>query len=261
MSSLSEKRLYGQTRPETHAYVGSGLGITRVETAGGQVGRFSLEERCSARDIAGANGEIAVATDEAVLLSTSEGFAESGFGPATAVGYDADGLLAAGDGRVARYADGEWTTVGDVADVSAIDGGLVGADGGVYALPDCTRLGLAGVTDVTRGYAATAEGLYARADDDWTEVRSGEHAVVASDGRRVHAAADTLVELAEGTWRPCDLPVRERVVDVTYGEATYAVTEDGTFLVETADDATADGRGGWRGRSLGVPGVVGVAVA
>ena len=51
--SLSEKRMYGQTRAETHAYVASGLGVTRVETAGGQIGRFSLAHRCSARDIAG----------------------------------------------------------------------------------------------------------------------------------------------------------------------------------------------------------------
>ena len=271
--------MYGETRPETHAYVGSGLGITRVETAGGQVGRFSLEKRCSARDIAGANGEIAVATDEAVLLSTSDGFAASGFGPATAVGYDADGPLAAGDGRVARYADGEWQLVCRIEDVRAIDGRLVAAESGVYALPDCTRLGLAGVTDVTEGYAATADGLYERAGgvvdgsdpetggttpagDGWTETRSGEHGVVARDGGRVHAAdVDTLVELADGGWRECPLPVRERVVDLCYGADTYAVTEDGTFLVETADESTADGRGGWRGRSLGLPGVVGVAVA
>src|SRR6056297_334106 len=94
--SLSEKRMYGETRPETHAYVASGLGVTRVETAGGQIGRFSLDHRCEARDIAGENGEIAVATDDAVLISTDDGFAAAGFGPATAVGYDGDGLLAAG---------------------------------------------------------------------------------------------------------------------------------------------------------------------
>ncbi len=42
--------MYGAKRPETHAYVASGLGVTRVETAGGQIGRFSLSERCNARD-------------------------------------------------------------------------------------------------------------------------------------------------------------------------------------------------------------------
>ncbi|MBX0322603.1 hypothetical protein EGH21_06130 [Halomicroarcula sp. F13] len=260
--ALSEKRMYGEKRPETHAYVASGLGVTRVETAGGQVGRFSLERRCTARDVAGANGEVAVATDESVLVSTEDGFATTGFGPATAVGYDADGLLAAGDGRVARYADGEWVTLGEVADVRAVDGDLLAAAGGVYRLPDCERLGLADVTDVAPGYAATADGLYALDDGEWTEVRSGRHSAVASDDTRTHAADDDgLSELVDGDWRACDLPVRERVVDVTYGEDTYAITEDGTFLVDTADEATADGRGGWRQRSLGVPDVVGVAVA
>jgi len=260
--SLSEKRLYGRTRPETHAYVASGLGVTRVETAGGQIGRFSLEERCSARDIAGANGEIAVATPEGVFVSTDSGFVPTGFGPATAVGYDDEGLLAAGDERVARYADGEWRKLGDVSDVRAIDAGLLGAADGVYALPDCRRLGLADVTDVAAGYAATTAGLYRRDGDGWTDVRPGDYRVVASDGERVHAAdSDALHELLDGEWTACDLPVRERVVDVSHGAASYAITEAGTFLVDTDDESTADGRGGWRGRSLGVPDVVGVAVA
>ncbi len=59
----------------------------------------------------------------------------------------------------------------------------------------------------------------------------------------------------------CTLPATERVVDVTCGDDTYAITENGTFLVATAAEATADGQGGWRQRSLGVPDVVGVAVA
>lgn len=261
--ALSEKRMYGEKRPETHAYVASGLGVTRVETAGGQVGRFSLDERCTARDVAGSTGEVAVATDDDVLVTTDDGFAPTDFGPATAVGYDSDGLLAAGeDGTVARYADGEWTALGTVADVRAIDDGLLGAEGGVYALPALDRLALADVTDVAPGYAATTAGLYERDDDAWTEVRSGHHQAVASDGERVHAAADGgLFELVDGAWDRCALPVDERVVDVVHGVDTYAVTEAGTFLVEADAEATADGQGGWRRRSLGVPEVVGVAVA
>jgi len=135
--------------------------------------------------------------------------------------------------------------------------------------------------DVAGPFAATADGLYKRDSqlgtvgpaENWVPVRSGAHGVVASDGAsdggRVHTAdSDTLYELTDDSgaspdphWQPCDLPVRERVVDVTYGQDTYAITEDGTFLVDTADDATADGRGGWRARSLGVPEVVGIAVA
>ncbi|MFC6975049.1 hypothetical protein ACFQL1_10835 [Halomicroarcula sp. GCM10025709] len=260
--ALSEKRMYGEKRPETHAYVASGLGVTRVETAGGQIGRFSLVERCRARDVAGADGEIAVATDESVLISTDDGFAPTGFGPATAVGYDSDGLLAAGEGRVARYVDGTWEQLGELADVRAIDGGLLAAADGVYALPALERLGLADVFDVAPGYAATADGLYGREGAEWTAIRSGSHRAVASDGHRTHAAAaDGLFELVAGRWERCRLPVEERVVDVTYGDDTYAITEDGTFLVDTEDAATADGQGGWRQRSLGVPEVVGVAVA
>jgi len=195
-----------------------------------------------------------------VLVSTDGGFADTGFGPATAVGYDTEGLLAAGDGRVARYADGAWHDLGTVTDVRAIDGALVAAADGVFSLPECDYLGLEDVTDVAPGYAATAGGLYARGDTDWTEVRSGHHGAVAADGERAHAAdSDSLLELVDGEWRPCELPVHERVVDVTHGADTYAVTEAGTFLVETDDDATADGRGGWRSRSLGVPEVAGVA--
>lgn len=268
--SLSEKRMYGETRPEAHAYVASGLGVTRVETAGGQVGRFSLAERCTARDIAGASGEIAVATDESVLLSTSDGFADSGFGPATAVGYDEAGLVAAGEDRIARYNDGEWWDMGSVADVRALADDLLAAADGVYGLPGCAYLGLHDAADVAGAFAATADGLYKRdsqegtvgARENWLPVRSGAHGAVATDGQRVHAAdADTLVRRHDGDWCVCDLPVRERIVDVTYGDDAYAITEDGTFLVETADDATADGRGGWRGRSLGLPEVVGLAVA
>jgi len=297
--SLSEKRMYGETRPETHAYVASGLGVTRVETAGGQIGRFSLAHRCSARDIAGQSGEIAVATEESVLVSTDDGFAETGFGPATAVSYDADGLVAAGAGRIARYDDGEWWEMGAVEDVRALAADLVAAADGVYGLPGCAYLGLHDATDVAGPFAATADGLYRRdaetgtvgPAENWTPVRSGAHSVVASDGGRVYppgasdggrvhppgasdggrvhtADADGLYELTDRDgaspdphWQPCDLPVRERVVDVAYGADTYAITEDGTFLVDTADESTADGRGGWRSRSLGVPEVVGVAVA
>ena len=286
--SLSEKRMYGRTHTETHAYVASGLGVTRVEAAGGQIGRFSLARRCAARDIAGAGGEIAVATEESVLVSTDDGFAETGFSPATAVGYDADGLVAAGEGRIARYDDGEWCGMGAVDDVRALSGDLVAAADGVYGLPGCPYLGLHAATDVAGPFAATADGLYRRdaekgsvgPAENWLPVRSGAHGVVASDGdreqglgehdgERVHAAdADTLYELTDTDgaspdphWRPCDLPVRERVVDVAYGTDTYAITENATCLVNTADDATADGRGGWRGRSLGVPEVVGIAVA
>ncbi len=158
--------------------------------------------------MAGASGEVAVATDEDVLVLTDDGFVPTGFGPGTAVGYDGDGLLAAGDGRVARYT-GEWQDIGEVADVRAIDGDRLAAAEGVYALPSLDRLGLVDVTDVAGDYAATESGLYryesgsTDSDGEWTEVRSGRHMAVASDGEQVHAAAaDGLYELANGAWEP-----------------------------------------------------------
>ena len=63
-------------------------------------------------------------------------------GPADAVGYR-DGLVAAGDGRVARYEDGAWTTLADLADVRAVDGDMVAAAGGVHRL-DGTHVGQIG---------------------------------------------------------------------------------------------------------------------
>jgi hypothetical protein len=38
------------------------------------------------------------------------------------------------------------------------------------------------------------------------------------------------------------------------------VTDGGTFLVDADPDRTADGAGGWRHRSLGLPDVAGLTV-
>jgi hypothetical protein len=76
---------------------------------------------------------------------------------------------------------------------------------------------------------------------------------VAATASQVHLSEDgDLYERSENGWRRCDLPVAEPVADVAYGESAYAVTEDGTFLANAGD--------GWRHRSLGLPGVVGLAV-
>lgn len=272
--SLAEKRRYGETTDETHAYVASGLGVTRVGTAGGQIGRFSLVERCAAGDIAGDAGEVAVATDEDVLVLGADGFVEAGFapagfGPPVAVGYG-DGLHAAArDGTVARYDDDRgWEAIGSVGDVRAIaDGRLASADG-VYALDDdLDSLGLDDVRDVDGAYAATDDGLYRQAGDGgdateaWTRVHEGPHHAVSADRHRVHAAAgDALFERRDGGWQRCSLPASGRVVDVAHGQDTYAITVAGTFLVATDATETADGHAGWRSRGLGVPAVAGLAV-
>lgn len=251
--SIDEKRVYADRAGATTAVLATGAGVARVEVSADIVGEFALAARCDARDIAADSGRLAVATAEDVLVGTDGGFEPTGFGPADAVGYG-DGLLAAGDGRLARYDDG-WTTSAEVADVRAIDGDLVAAADGVHRT-DGTHVGLEAANDVasTDGpVAATDAGLYYLANG-WMPAVEGPFEVVASDGETAHAASgDALYEReTAGTWRPVDLPVAEPIAAVAYGEATYVVTEPGTFLANAGD--------GWRHRSLGLPGVTGVAV-
>ncbi|QLD85330.1 hypothetical protein HWV23_06175 [Natronomonas halophila] len=255
--TIDEKRVYDEKAGATTAYVGTSAGLARVNVSDDIVGEFSLEYRGEVVDVA-ADGRLAVATPTDVLLETEEGFAETGFGPATAVGFD-DGLLTAGEGRLARYDDG-WETVAEIDDVRAISGGLVAAAGGVYRT-DGTPVGLDAANDVAADsdlLAATDEGLYYLANG-WMQAREGIFSVVAATEGRAHAATAeelfaraTSDESEGGDWEPVDLPVDGRIAGVAYDEATYAVTEDGTFLANAGD--------GWRHRSLGLPGVVGVVV-
>lgn len=257
--TIDEKRVYDEKSGATTTYVATSVGLARVNVSDDIVGEFSLEYRGETVDVA-ADGRLAVATPEDVLMETDDGFAETGFGPATAVGFD-DDLLAAGDGRLARYDDG-WETVANIDDVRAISGGLVAAADGVYRT-DGTSVGLDAANDVAADgdlLAATDEGLYYLANG-WMQAQEGTFLVVAAGENRAHAAtADGLFErmdsdvgeATEDDWTPVDLPVGGRVADVAYGEATYVVTEDGTFLADAGD--------GWRHRSLGLPGVMGLAV-
>ncbi|WP_336134933.1 HVO_0234 family beta-propeller protein [Natronomonas amylolytica] len=257
--TIDEKRVYDEKSGATTTYVATSAGLARVNVSDDIVGEFSLDYRGETVDVA-ADDRLAVATPEDVLLETADGFAETGFGPATAVGFDGD-LLAAGDGRLARYDDG-WEPIADIEDVRAISGGLVAAADGVYRT-DGTSVGLDGANDVAADgdlLAATDAGLYYLANG-WMQAREGAFLVVAAGDDRAHAAtADGLFERTDGgtesgagdDWVPVDLPVGGRIADVAYDEATYAVTEDGTFFADAGD--------GWRHRSLGLPGVVGLAV-
>ncbi|MFT4884562.1 MAG: hypothetical protein ACI8U4_002078 [Natronomonas sp.] len=255
--TIDEKRVYDEKSGATTTYVATSAGLARVNVSDDIVGEFSLEYRGETVDVA-ADSRLAVATPEDVLLETDDGFAETGFGPATAVGFD-DDLLAAGDGRLARYDDG-WETVAEVEDVRAISGGLVAAADGVYRT-DGTSVGLDAANDVAADgdlLAATDEGLYYLANG-WMQAREGTFLVVAAGEDRAHAAtAGGLFERSSGSeavddsWEPVNLPVSGRIADVAYGPATYAVIEDGTFLADAGD--------GWRHRSLGLPGVTGLAV-
>ena len=260
--------MYGDRREETVAYVATGQGVATVRISGDQVGRFGLAHRCQARDVVTTDGAVVVATDEDVLVGP-DSFEGLEFGPATAVGLDgSDGVLAADEhGRVARSNDGEWTTLGTVGAVRAIADGFVAAADGCYRVEDdgLASAGLDAVRDVASSegipLAATDDGLY-RLGNGWLREREGAFTVVAAGDDHAHAAtADALFERDGDDWRAVDLPVADSVVGVDYGECVYAVTESGTFLVDADPETTADGAGGWRSRSLGLPDVTALAVA
>lgn len=243
MSSIDEKRVHGANTDPTAVFVASDIGLTRVAVAGERVGEIKLRDRRPARDLA-CNGELAVATDEDVLVG--EALTESGFGPATAVGFD-DGLVAAApDGRVARRVDDEWHDMDTVGTVHAIDGDLLATDGGVYRLTDdgLTHAGLDAVRDVAVGgvpRAATATGLY-RLGNGWMDDLDGDFTMVSADGERAHAATPSEFYAHDDEWRPVE--VRRSVAAVAYAGLVYAVAADGTLLIGTDD--------GWRDHPLGI---------
>ncbi len=283
MQSIEEKRVYGDRTGAVDAYVACSIGVVRVHVADDAVGEFSLRARCDPRDLASTADALAVATDEDVRLLTLEeedeagsddpAFVETGFGPAVAVGADGSDLLAAGEtGRVARRrADtDDWGSLTDepIATIRAIDGNLVGTDDGVYRVhrDELDHAGLTDVRDVAAAgvpLAATVDGLY-KLGNGWMAIRDGPFDVVASRsgdeyGRleRAHAVAGETVTAYDGEeWRTLESP-DGRIVDVAYGERTYAVTADGTFLVASDD---ADGPA-WRSQSLGIDDVRALALA
>ena len=252
--------------PACRAYVASGFGVTVLEVVGDRVEGYALVHECTATDVADAgDGSIAVATPETVLVGDRDGFEPSGFGAAVAVGGDP--LLAASpEGDVERLDEDGWETVGTVeTTVHAIDGDLVATADGVYQVrdTDLEYVGLEHVRDVSAvgsPLAATDTGLY-ELGPGWTKVEDGAFTLVTGDAdsveagklERGHAATDDrLFVLADGEWGPWHIPVGAPVVGIGYGEAVYAVSEDGTFI--TAMD------GEWRTRSLGISGVTGLVV-
>jgi hypothetical protein len=291
--SIDEKRVYDASEGPTPVYVVGDLGVARVDTSDDLVGEFGLAHRCSARDAAGRDGRLAVATDEDVLVgvfgaanaedggheSSSESAGETadfetlGVGPAEAVGLAADGELfvAREDGTVlrgnattGRGDAGDWTDLGELADVRAIDGGFVAAASGVHRATDdgLRHVGLDGARDVTADgvpLAATEEGLY-KLGNGWMDELSGDFRAVSAASSepgtlgRAHAASEEgLFAHEEGAWREVELPVEGEIVALDHGESegAYAVTEDGTFLLSVGD--------GWNYQVLGLRGVRAVA--
>lgn len=256
--TIDEKRVYADRTGAETVLIASDRGVVVASLSTDRIGEFRLDHRGVARDVAAVGDRRAVATDEDVLAG---GYEPTGFGPAVAVGFDGDHLLAAGpDGRVARLDDG-WTTLGRVETPRAVHGGMVAAADGVWMVDgdDLRNVGLDAVRDVHgRGMplAATDDGLY-RLGNGWMDELAGAFGVVSADAAddRAHAvgADGTFTREGVGEWTPVDTPGDP--VDVGYTEAaTVAVTEAGTLL---ADAGTGDG---WRRRELGVDGVAALAV-
>jgi hypothetical protein len=255
--TIDEKRVYADRTGADEVLIAAEQGVVVASLSGDRVGEFGLDHRATVRDVAADGDRRAVATDVDVLVGDYD---PTDFGPAVAVGFDGDALLAAGsDGRIARLDDG-WTTLGEVETPRAVDGGMIAADSGVYqVVGDGLRgVGLDGVHDVHgRGMplAATDDGLY-RLGNGWMVERGGAFGAVSADvtDDRAHAADEgrLFAREAVGEWSAVDVPTAVPV-DVGYTDAaTVAVSETGTLLADAGD--------GWRTRELGVTGVRRLAV-
>lgn len=284
--ATEERRLFGERREETEAFIASEMGVAAVELAADRVGGFSLAARCTATAIASAGGRVAVGTDEAVLVDTGGGFEAVDDRPAVAVGLDEQWLLAGTpDGEIRRRErpvaeSSEWESVGQVDDPRRFDGSLLATGEGVYRVGnDLESLGLTDAVDVADPgnavdvadagdavdggevgvFAATADGLYRFVDGEWGREQDAVDTVTVA-GSRAHAIdGGAVLERDGGEWTATARP-GERPVDLTHGESLYGVTEDGTVLVAATADTTSDGQGGWRSHVLGVRGVVGLAI-
>ena len=263
MDDLAEKRIYGGRDGARTLLVATAAGLVAVSVAGDRVGTFGLARRCAPADVAVADGRLAVATDEDVLLSHAgvDAIEPSGFGPASAVTFTGGRPVAvAPDWRLGVHDGDGWTDRGAVpAAPTALDGDLVGTDGGVFRLADdgLAHAGLSGVVDVAHvagvPLAAAAEGLY-ELGNGWLDALDGDVRAVAGtpDGRAHAATADGVFERrGVGDWAAVDLPTDDPVVAVAHGDRACAATAGGDLLLE-ADD-------GWRLEPLGLEAPVALA--
>jgi len=255
--TIDEKRVYADRTGADEMLIAAEQGLVVASLSDDRVGEFGIDHRGAVRDVAVATDRRAVATESDVLVGDYDA---TDFGPAVAVGFQGDTLLAAApDGRVARL-DETWTTLGEVDTPRAVDGGMIAAESGVHQVVDdgLRSVGLGGVHDVHgRGMplAATDDGLY-RLGNGWMADASGSFSVVSADGDddRANAVGEAglFAREAVGDWHPVEAPVAD-VVDVAYTEAaTVVVTATGTLLADAGD--------GWRQRELGVSGVAALAV-
>lgn len=255
--SLDEKRVYADRTATESLLVGTDRGLASVAVSGDKIGEFALLTTTEVRDVAVHDGTVAVADLEDVRVGNADGFAETGFGDATAVGYDDGTLIAAGpEGRVAAHDGDEWSARGMAPEARRADGPLLATVEGVYRVTDddVTYSGLDDARDVaaTGPWAATADGLY-RLGNGWLDEREGDATAV--DARADHVAAvvdDTLYEYDGDDWTDREVPLSD-VAAVAYSAgALYAVDVESTVAVDAGD--------GWRTRTIGLPGVSSVVV-
>lgn len=242
----------------TVVYVATGSGLTVMRLSDGSVEELARVQCGAVADIAVA-GRLALATHKDVLVTdVCDGtLAPTGFGPANAVTLADAGLLAGGlDGRVARYDDGDWTTLDTVGEVRAVDRNLVGARDGVYRIVDgLSSAGLDDVRDVSatgRPLVATGDALY-YLGPGWASALDGPFSAVDTDGDRAYAATDgTLYERIGGEWEETAVSVPTAVTGIDCTEQGYAISADGDLFTRTDD--------GWRTRALGVDEVTALVV-
>jgi hypothetical protein len=250
MASLEEKRVFEGGETEATCLIASETGLVQVAVSGDRIGGFGIALRGNIRDVAVARDRVLVATDEDVLAGPSaEALEPTGLGPATAVGLEDMGWIAAdADGRLVRMNGDEATDLGAVDAVRAIDPPLVGAADGVYRLDPLDNVGLSGVQDVAAQpvqRAACEDGLY-RLGNGWIAEHEGPASAVTGLSKERVAAVigGQLRQRVDDEWRSTSLPVDSPVVDVALGPATYAITQDGGLAVNAGD--------GWRTRMLGL---------
>jgi hypothetical protein len=286
MGDMADDRVYDEPAGEETVYVANDLGIGKASAslASGRVGRFSLDRECAASDVAAAEGWVAVATDEDVLLRSPTGeYVETEFGPADAVGFDPgaplDLLAASPAAEIGRVVDvtadpTAWLEIADVdAPVRAIEGPFVAAADGVYRVsPDSLdHAGLDDARDVSTAgvpLVATGEGLF-RLGAGWMAELDGPVDAVAADSTTESGTLGSAFAVVDGhlyahdpeigvdsataddAWQ--ERSIRETpVVDVAFGRNAYAVTATGTLFVDAGD--------GWEYRSIGLANPVGVVV-
>lgn len=243
----------------TIAFVGTedGLTVTQLST---DTSKELARVRCGTVADIDARDRLCLATSEDVVtIDQPDGTMRStGFGPASAVTAADDELLAGDDnGRVARYDDGNWATLGIVGAVRAIDRHLVGARDGVYRIVDdgLVDTGLNNVRDVSamgQPLVATADALY-YLGPGWATALKGPFSAVDADGERAYATTeDELYERIDGEWEEIPVPVSTSIADIDHTEPGYVASTDGAIAINAAD--------GWQTQSLEVDDVTALAV-